>query len=115
MAYDQVPIEELHDSRQPILTILALGALALCGCGGGSGGSGGGGGGGTAPTITTLSPTNLMVGVPLGTLLVSGSNFTSDALVQIDGQAVSTDMFDPHTLQAEVSPSFDNTVATHQI
>jgi hypothetical protein len=56
-----------------------------------------------------------MVGVPLGTLLVSGSNFNSDALVQIDGQAVSTVILDPKTLQAEVSPSFDNTVATHQI
>jgi hypothetical protein len=91
----------------------ALVVLALCGCGGGSGGSGGGGG--TTPTIATLSPTNLMVGVPLGTLLVTGSNFTSDALVQIDGQEVSTVMLNPQTLQAEVGSSFGNTVATHQI
>jgi hypothetical protein len=56
-----------------------------------------------------------MVNVPLGTLLVSRSNFNVDALVQIDGQAVSTDIEDPHTLEAEISPSFDSTIATHQI
>ncbi len=103
-------------SYRPLVCMgLTVVLLTFCSCGGSSGGSGGGGGGGTGPTIATLSPTNLMVGVPLGTLLVSGSNFNSDALVQIDGQAVSTDILDPHTLQAEVSPSFDNTVATHQI
>jgi hypothetical protein len=56
-----------------------------------------------------------MVGIPLGTLSVTGSNFNSDALIAIDGQEVSTFMLDPHTLEAEVSPEFDNTVATHQI
>ena len=98
--------------RQLSFLGLALVLLALSGCGGGSGGSGGGGKG---PTIATLSPTNMMVGVPLGSLLVSGSNFNADALVAIDGQPVSTDLIDPHTLQAEIYPSFDNTVATHQI
>jgi hypothetical protein len=102
--------------RQLSFLGLALVLLALSGCGGGSGGSrGGGGGGGKGPTIATLSPTNMMVGVPLGSLLVSGSNFNADALVAIDGQPVSTDLIDPHTLQAEIYPSFDNTVATHQI
>ena len=98
-------------SRQLICTVVVF-ALALCGCGGGSGGSGGGGGN---PTIATLSPSNMMVGVPLGTLLVSGSNFKSDAVVAIDGQPVSTFMLDPHTLEGEVSPDFDNRVATHKI
>ncbi len=74
-----------------------------------------GGGGGNTPTITTLSPSNIVVGVPLGTLLVTGSNFKSDALVAIDGQEVSTFMLDPHTLEGEVSPDFDNRVATHKI
>jgi FG-GAP-like repeat len=98
---------------QSMCISLALLILALCGCGGGSSGSQGGGG--TTPIIATLSPTSLMVGVPLGSLLVTGSNFTSDALVQIDGQAVSTVMLNPKTLQAEVSSNFGNTVATHQI
>jgi hypothetical protein len=56
-----------------------------------------------------------MVGVPLGTLLITGSNFKSDALIAIDGQPVSTFMLDPHTMEAEVSPGFDSTVAIHQI
>jgi hypothetical protein len=67
------------------------------------------------PTIATLSPSNIMVGVPLGTLLITGSNFKSDALVAIDGQLVSTFMLDPNTLEGEVSPNFDNTVASHEI
>ena len=101
-------------SRRLVHLAFTLSALLLCSCGGGSGGSGGGGGGGS-PKITTVAPSNIMVGVPLGTLLVAGSNFKSDALVAIDGQEVPTFMFDPHTLEAEVSPDFDNTVATHNI
>lgn len=93
-----------------VATALTLAVVAFCGCGGGSRG-----GGSTTPAIATLSPSNIMVGVPLGTLLVTGSNFKSDALIQIDGQAVSTFMLDPHTLEGEVSPTFDNTVATHEI
>ena len=100
--------------RQLTNAVLALTLLALCCCGGGSGGSGGGGGG-SAPRITTLAPSNMMVGVPLGSLLITGSDFKSDALVAIDGQLVPTFMQDPHTLEGEVSPDFDNTVATHQI
>jgi hypothetical protein len=57
----------------------------------------------------------MMVGVPLGTLLITGSSFHSDALVAIDGQEVSTFMLDPRTLEGEVSPDFDSTVATHKI
>jgi hypothetical protein len=97
-----------------LLTIATL--LILCGCGGGSGGSGGGGGGGgDSPAIKTLSPSSIMVNVPLGTLTVTGSNFHSDALIEIDGQLVSTDMVDPNTLEAEVPISLDYTPATHQI
>jgi FG-GAP-like repeat len=105
-------IQQMICSRPLTYAILAASILAFCGCGGGSGGSGGGGGN---PTIATLSPSNIMVGVPLGTLLITGSNFKSDALVAIDGQPVSTFMLDPHTLEGEVSPNFDNTVATHEI
>src|SRR5216683_2028395 len=77
-------------SYQLMYAVLAASMLAFCGCVGGSGGSGGGGGN---PTITTLSPSNIMVGVPLGTLLITGSNFNSDALIAIDGQEVSTAPF----------------------
>jgi hypothetical protein len=98
--------------RQLVCASLAVAMFALSGCGGGSGGAGGGG---SHPTITRLSPSSLMVNVPLGTLLVSGSNFQGDALVAIDGQPVSTIMFDAHTLEAEVSSEFDSTVANHQI
>jgi hypothetical protein len=105
--------------RSHRLTYLVTGValLSLCGCGGGSGSSsgGGGGGGGGAPAITTLSPSSIMVNVPLGTLTVTGSNFHSDALIEIDGQLVSTDMVDPSTLEAEVPTNLDYTPATHQI
>jgi hypothetical protein len=56
-----------------------------------------------------------MVNVPLGILTVIGANFHSDALIEIDGQLISTFMIDPNTLEAEVPISFDYTPATHQI
>jgi FG-GAP-like repeat len=96
------------------IIVFVVGALTLCGCGGGSSGSGTGKGGNT-PSIATVSPTSMMVNVPLGTLLISGSNFTADALVQIDGQPISTDVLDSHNLQANLTPSYDYVVATHQI
>src|SRR4051794_22636854 len=99
--------------RQLMCVSLVVALFVLCGCGGGSRVSGGGGGG--RPTITRLSPSNMMVNVPLGTLLVTGSNFKGDALVAIDGHPVSTILFDPHTLEAEISSDFDTTVANHQI
>ncbi|MGC2246353.1 MAG: FG-GAP-like repeat-containing protein [Terriglobales bacterium] len=67
------------------------------------------------PKITALSPSSVMVNVPLGILTVTGSNFHSDALIEIDGQLVSTDIIDPNTLEAEVPINLDYTPATHQI
>src|SRR5277367_6824115 len=103
--------------RQATCLVITVTLFGLCGCGGGSSGSGGGhgGGGGDVPAITTLSPSSIMVNVPLGILTVTGSNFHSDALIEIDGQLVSTDMIDPNTLEAEVPISLDYTPATHQI
>jgi len=98
--------------RDSFLVFTSSLLLLLSACGGGSSS---GGGGGNGPVIASLTPSSITVNVPLGSLLVSGSNFTSDALVAIDGQLVSTVMFDPSTLQAEVSPSLANTAATHQI
>src|SRR5947199_5788620 len=101
--------------RQLLCIGFAVATFALCGCGGGSAGSGGGGDGGGHPTITRLSPSNMMVNVPLAVLMVTGSNFKGDALVAIDGQPVSTIMFDTHTLEAQLSSDFVGTVANHQI
>ena len=91
---------------------MGVALLTLGGCGGGTGSSGGGGG---VPAIKTLSPSSIMVNVPLGILTVTGSNFHSDALIEIDGQLVSTYIIDPNTLEAEFPINLSYTAATHQI
>lgn len=110
-----------------VIAATSVGAFSGCGGGtgayggGGSGGGGNGGGGGTGggggntvPTITLLSPSKLMVGVPLGLVTVYGSNFTPDAQVYIDGaQSSFTSAGNPSEVQAQVSISFDEIATTH--
>ena len=56
-----------------------------------------------------------MVGIPVGIVVISGSSFTRDALVLIDGQPVNTlPSDDLKTLEAFVDESFDYVVAIHQ-
>jgi hypothetical protein len=62
-----------------------------------------------------VTPADITVNVPLGTLLVTGTGFTPDALVAIDGQLVSSFFFTPTTLEAEVNSSFVYVAASHQI
>lgn len=84
------------------------------GAGGSGSGGGGGGGGSSAPTITLLSPSKLMVGVPLGLVNVYGTNFTSDAQVLLDGAPLQFSLLEsPTELEAQVPDSFDYTAATH--
>lgn len=111
-----------------LIFALIMGLAFLGACGGGStgsgtggsggggtgGGGGGGGGGSSAPKITLLSPSKLMLGVPLGTVDLYGTNFTSDAQVLVDGTPVQfTSLQSPTELEAELPLSFDLTAATH--
>jgi hypothetical protein len=83
-------------SRRPILLVclaIWMGVLSACGGGAGpsSGGTGGGGGGGNfVPAITLLSPSTIMVGVPLGIVNVYGTNISGSPTVYIDGTAAQT-------------------------
>jgi hypothetical protein len=96
-------------SRRPILLVclaIWMGVLSACGGGagpssggtgsgsggsGGGGGTGGGGGGGNfVPAITLLSPSTIMVGVPLGIVNVYGTNISGSPTVYIDGTAAQT-------------------------
>ncbi len=116
-----------------IFTILSFAvlALALSGCGDGSsstggtagGGSGGGGGGGTggggggsaAPSVSALSPSAIVIGLPQASVTVIGQGFTSSSQVLIDGQPASETTFtNSGTLQANIPASFSTTAGTHQ-
>lgn len=100
-------------------------AFSACGGGGrgstggggggnsGGGGSGGGDGGGSNFAITLLSPSTMMVGVPVGEVDVIGTGFTAGSQVLIDGKPAQA-FFQSGVLQVQVDSTFDNKVATHQ-
>lgn len=85
-----------------LVLALMTGAVVLSACGGG-GGSGGGSPAG--PTITLLSPSNVMVGVPQGLVDVYGSNFTKDAKVLVNGAAVNSNFHDSSMIEAQLNIS----------
>ena len=100
-------------------------ALALSGCGrggstqtggtGGGRGGGTGGGGGSSLSISQVAPSTVMVGVPPELVLVSGTGFTENSQVLIDGQPAQSTIPDgPGVLQADVSDSLNSSVGTHQ-
>jgi hypothetical protein len=100
-----------------MLAILAAcGGGGTSGTGGGDGGGGGGGGGnGNAPSISLLSPSMLMVGVPLGGATVFGANFTPDAQVFLDGTAAPvTDFRSSGELDVEIPDEVDFKAQVHQ-
>ena len=104
----------------PALLTVAL-ASALAGCGGGSSS------GGTSPppppppppptpSISTVAPASVTLGVLLGTFTVLGSNFNGGSEVFIDGQpAVYTNRIDSGTLEVTLSDSVSSTLGTHQV
>ncbi|HWW16042.1 MAG TPA: VCBS repeat-containing protein [Candidatus Dormibacteraeota bacterium] len=100
--------------------MLALFGVPLSGCGGGggssSGGGGGGGGGGSGLSISQLSPSTVMTGLPVGGLTLLGTGFTNQSMVLVDGVPVTqTNLTAPGTLQAETNVSMYATAGTHQI
>lgn len=83
---------------------LGLGvSFFLSGCGGSnSGGSGGGGNNSTTPSISSISPKNVLVGSDSVTLTVSGSGFLSTSVVQLAGTAEVTSYASATQLTATV-------------
>jgi FG-GAP-like repeat/FG-GAP repeat len=92
-----------------------LSALMLSGCGGGSGATGGGGGGGgNGLSISALSPSSAMVGIPVGLVSVFGQGFTGSSLILVNGQPVDTFFAASDMLQAEINSSLNTTPGTYQ-
>lgn len=93
-------------------------AMLLLGCGGsgnGSSGSGGGGGGNPTFSVSLLSPSIVMVGLPVGGVTIYGKGFTQQSQVLIDGQpAPLTSFTDAGTLQVEINGSLSAQTGTHQ-
>ena len=56
----------------------------------------------TAPTITQLSPSSMAAGSPAFTLMVSGANFASGAVVYWNGGTVSTSFVSSSKLTAAI-------------
>jgi hypothetical protein len=106
-----------------LISVIASGIVltfVLSGCGGGggssSGGGGGGGGGGSGPSISLLSPSIVMTGLPIGEVFVYGSGFTDRSLVLIDGvPVIQAVLVAPDTLQAQTDVSLFATAGTHQV
>jgi len=109
-----------------IISIAGLILPLLCSCGGGGGGGsntgtgggggggGVGGGGGTQLAITLLSPSSIMVGVPLGLVSVYGQGFSANSQVLVDGHAVNTLAGTDSSIQAQIDTSLDYTAGVHQ-
>ncbi len=103
----------------PSLTLVVV-AIVLSGCGGGGGGglsggsSGGNGGGSGGSSISLLSPSSMMTGIPLGTVNVFGTGFTRQSEVLLDGVSVPLTLFvDSGTLQAQIPNSLWTAVGVH--
>lgn len=94
---------------------LALGVLSS-GCGGGGSGSGGGGGGGNGLTLSLVSPSSVMTGLPVGEVDAYGNGFTGESQVLIDGvPVIQTILVAPGILQAQTNISLFATAGTHQV
>src|SRR5258706_16160932 len=101
-------------SRIVTISIIVWAAMVVTGCGGGgsasnsSGGTGGGGstggGGGSssAPTLTRISPSGAMVGVPQGIITLMGANLTSTSTVLFDGLVANSFFRDSSSIQVQL-------------
>jgi FG-GAP-like repeat len=84
--------------------------------GGGTGGGGTGGGGTPAPSITIVSPSKLMLGIPLGQVTLYGQNFEQGSTVLIDGvAATSATIPSTQEIDIQISLDLDGTAGVHQI
>jgi hypothetical protein len=99
--------------RSVTTLIISACLTMLIGCGGSSGSSGGGGSG--RFSISSLAPSSVMTGIPLGAVTVFGNGFTSQSQVLVDGQPVTqTIQLDSGTLEANVDTSLFTTAGIHQ-
>lgn len=76
--------------------VLALALAAACGDGGTNSGSN------PAPAIASLSPDSVMRGAAEATVVVTGSNFTQQSVVRLDGDALQTQFVSAGELRARL-------------
>jgi hypothetical protein len=70
---------------------------------------------GKAPiSVSALSPSVAMVGIPVGIVLVLGQGFSSGSLVLVNGQPVNTLLDSSGTLEAQIDPSLNTTPGIYQ-
>jgi hypothetical protein len=99
-----------------LLTVALASVLAGCGGGSSSGGPPPPPPPPPAPTITTVAPASITLGVLLNSFTVIGANFNAGPQVFIDGQpAVYTNFVDSGTLLVTLSDSVSTTLGTHQV
>ena len=67
------------------------------------------------PTLTSISPRNVVAGSGALTLFVSGADFVSGAVVLIDGTSVTTTFTNSQTLRATVPASLLTTIGTRLV
>ena len=67
------------------------------------------------PVINLLSPSHVMVSIPLGTLTVHGRNFSAQAKVLMDGKSLVGQVVDSRTIEAYLDTDLLYTPAIHQV
>jgi hypothetical protein len=67
------------------------------------------------PTLTSISPRNVVAGSGTLTLIVSGANFVSGAAVLIDGGSVATTFTNSESLRATVPAALVTTIGTRLV
>src|SRR5437016_1174226 len=100
-----------------LIPILSAVLLSATGCGGGGSSSSNGNGSGsgnTAPSISQLTPSSMMTGIPLGGVKVIGKGLLATSQILIDGSPVPTFPVDLTTLQAQIPLSFWTAIGVHQ-
>jgi hypothetical protein len=119
-AYGEINVGDSNSIAIAITLFFVL-ILSACGggtgssSGGGSGGNGGGDGGGTPPaSISQLSPSFVMAGIPVGLVIVFGQGFDSNSQALIDGTPTNTHLLPDGTLEVlpDISPGL--TTGIHQ-
>ena len=102
-----------------LLTFASL--VLLIGCGGsngatsGGGGNGGGGGPAPSPVLTQLSPSRVTTRVPVGSVFVTGRNFTSNSSVLFDGTLVRATVHSASSIEVFIDSSTYSVAQLHTV
>lgn len=101
-----------------VLISAVLLMLSACGGGGSTGTNNGGGGGVTSPSalaLTHLSPSRVTTGVPQGSLLLTGTNFTSASVVLFDGALANANVQNSSSIELILDVSVSSVAGAHTV